>query len=78
MSKFIYAHAGDSDWKVALGSCRGQVRPQLQDARKPILFWCYLTDLGAAPLSGFLAGGEIARIHLYGYTGVLTVFAGDA
>jgi hypothetical protein len=26
----------------------------------------------------FLAGGEIARHHLYGYTGVLTVFtAGD-
>jgi hypothetical protein len=49
MSKFIYAHAGDSDWKVALGSCRGQVRPQLQDARKPILFRCYLTDLGRRP-----------------------------
>jgi len=23
---------------------------------------------------GFFAGGEIARNHLYGYTGVLTVF----
>jgi hypothetical protein len=23
---------------------------------------------------GFFAGGEIARSHLYGYTGVLTVF----
>jgi hypothetical protein len=23
---------------------------------------------------GFFAGGEIARDHLYGYTGVLTVF----
>ena len=49
MSKFIYAHAGDSDWKVALGSCRGQVRHQMQDARKPTLGWCYLTDLGAPP-----------------------------
>ena len=49
MSKFIYAHAGDADWKVALGSCRGQVRHQLQDARKPTLGWCYLTDLGRAP-----------------------------
>ena len=49
MSKFIYAHAGDSDWKVALGSCRGQVRHQMQDARKPTLGWCYLTDLGARP-----------------------------
>ncbi len=26
------------------------------------------------PLVGFFAGGEIARRHLYGYTGVLTVF----
>ena len=24
MSKFIYAHAGNSNWKVALGSCRGR------------------------------------------------------
>ncbi|MBI3369677.1 MAG: FIST C-terminal domain-containing protein [Burkholderiales bacterium] len=28
------------------------------------------------PLIGFFAAGEIARHHLYGYTGVLTVFAG--
>lgn len=36
--------------------------------------------LGDVPLVGFFAGGEIARHHLYGYTGVLTVFtsAGDA
>ena len=31
--------------------------------------------LGEVPLAGFFAGGEIARHHLYGYTGVLTVFA---
>lgn len=31
--------------------------------------------LGDVPLAGFFAGGEIARHHLYGYTGVLTVFA---
>ncbi|MFG1192543.1 FIST signal transduction protein [Xanthobacter flavus] len=30
--------------------------------------------LGPIPLVGFFAGGEIARHHLYGYTGVLTVF----
>ncbi|WP_354685259.1 FIST N-terminal domain-containing protein [Cupriavidus necator] len=30
--------------------------------------------LGDLPLAGFFAGGEIARDHLYGYTGVLTVF----
>ncbi|MEP6964947.1 MAG: FIST N-terminal domain-containing protein [Polaromonas sp.] len=31
--------------------------------------------LGDVPLVGFFAAGEIARNHLYGYTGVLTVFA---
>jgi small ligand-binding sensory domain FIST len=30
--------------------------------------------LGDVPLVGFFAGGEIAKHHLYGYTGVLTVF----
>ena len=34
--------------------------------------------LGDVPLTGFFAGGEIARHHVYGYTGVLTVFTGDA
>ena len=33
--------------------------------------------LGDVPLVGFFAGGEIARHHLYGYTGVLTVFMAD-
>jgi small ligand-binding sensory domain FIST len=32
--------------------------------------------LGDVPLAGFFAAGEIARHHLYGYTGVLTVFTG--
>ena len=31
--------------------------------------------LGDVPLVGFFAAGEIAYQHLYGYTGVLTVFA---
>jgi small ligand-binding sensory domain FIST len=31
--------------------------------------------LGEVPLVGFFAGGEIARHHIYGYTGVLTVFS---
>lgn len=31
-------------------------------------------SLGDVPLVGFFASGEIARHHLYGYTGVLTVF----
>ena len=30
--------------------------------------------LGDVPLVGFFAGGEVAYDHLYGYTGVLTVF----
>ena len=30
--------------------------------------------LGDVPLVGFFAAGEIARHHLYGYTGVLTLF----
>ena len=34
--------------------------------------------LGDVPLVGFFAGGEIARNHLYGYTGVLTVFTSAA
>ena len=34
--------------------------------------------LGDVPLVGFFAGGEIARDHVYGYTGVLTVFTGPA
>lgn len=34
--------------------------------------------LGDVPLVGCFAGGEIARHHLYGYTGVLTVFTGAA
>ncbi len=33
--------------------------------------------LGDVPLVGFYAAGEIARHHLYGYTGVLTVFVSD-
>ncbi len=34
--------------------------------------------LGDVPLVGFFAGGEIARHHLYGYTGVLTVITAPA
>jgi small ligand-binding sensory domain FIST len=34
--------------------------------------------LGDVPLAGFFAAGEIARHHVYGYTGVLTVFTQQA
>lgn len=40
----------------------------------------HLAGIGArgdVPLVGFFAAGEIARHHLYGYTGVLTVFTAD-
>ncbi len=33
--------------------------------------------LGDVPLVGFFAAGEIGRSHVYGYTGVLTVFTTD-
>ncbi len=33
--------------------------------------------LGDVPLAGFFAGGEIARHHLYSYTGVLTIFTAE-
>src|SRR4051794_22529646 len=33
--------------------------------------------LGDVPLVGFFAAGEIAPHHLYGYTGVLTVFTSN-
>ncbi|OAN50255.1 hypothetical protein A6A04_02305 [Paramagnetospirillum marisnigri] len=35
-------------------------------------------ELGDFPLIGFFANGEINRDRLYGFTGVLTVLAGDA
>jgi small ligand-binding sensory domain FIST len=44
----------------------GQPSAELQIVRRA---------LGDVPLVGFFAGGEIARHQLYGYTGVLTVFA---
>src|SRR3989442_1560524 len=37
-----------------------------------------ITPAGDVPLVGFFAGGEIARHHVYGYTGVLTVFTTPA
>ena len=56
-------------------SCSGRAGPhfgapsaEMQIVRKA---------LGDVPLVGFFAAGEIARHHLYGYTGVLTVFVGE-
>ncbi len=53
-------------------SCSGRGGPHFggRDAELQTL----RSVLGDVPLAGFFAGGEIARDHLYGYTGVLTVF----
>ena len=66
----------DSD-RVALGavyvSCSGRGGPHFG---RPAAELELIRDvLGDVPLAGFFAGGEIAHSRLYGYTGVLTVFA---
>jgi len=57
-------------------SCSGRGGPHF--GQRHAEFQMVHEALGPAPLIGFFAGGEIARHHLYGYTGVLTVFAGAA
>jgi small ligand-binding sensory domain FIST len=57
-------------------SCSGRGGPHLGERHAE--FSMVREALGAATLIGFFAGGENARHHLYGYTGVLTVFAGAA
>lgn len=57
-------------------SCSGRGGPHF--GQRHAEFEMVHEALGKAPLIGFFAGGEIARHHLYGYTGVLTVFAGAA
>lgn len=75
MSKFIYAHAGNADWQIALGSCWGQVRYQLQDAPKPNLGWCYLTDHYTKAAGNIL---EALKEHMPGVHWVGTVGVGVA
>lgn len=53
-------------------SCSGRGGPHFGTPHAE--FRALNTALGDVPLAGFFAGGEIARDHLYGYTGVLTVF----
>jgi len=57
-------------------SCSGRGGPHF--GRPHAEFEMVSEALGDVPLIGFFAGGEIARHHLYGYTGVLTVFAASA
>lgn len=56
-------------------SCSGRGGPHFGGASAELQI--VRRALGDVPLVGFFAGGEIARHHLYGYTGVLTVFTGS-
>jgi small ligand-binding sensory domain FIST len=55
-------------------SCSGRGGPHFGGASAELKIVQHA--LGDVPLVGFFAAGEIARHHLYGYTGVLTVFTG--
>jgi small ligand-binding sensory domain FIST len=55
-------------------SCSGRGGPHFGGASAELRIIQHA--LGDVPLVGFFAAGEIARHHLYGYTGVLTVFRG--
>ncbi len=55
-------------------SCSGRGGPHFGGASAELQI--VRRALGDVPLVGFFAGGEIARNHLYGYTGILTVFTG--
>jgi small ligand-binding sensory domain FIST len=58
-------------------SCAGRGGPHFAgDAASSAELRIVQQALGEVPLVGFFAGGEIARHHLYGYTGVLTCFVG--
>ena len=67
---------GDGDARRVLGaiyvSCNGRGGPHFGAPSAELKI--VQRALGDVPLAGFFAAGEIARRHLYGYTGVLTVF----
>lgn len=73
MSKFIYAHAGDADWKSALASCLEQIERRLADAPAPNLGWCYLTDYFTQAANDILSA---LRARLPGVRWVGTVGVG--
>jgi small ligand-binding sensory domain FIST len=72
MSKFIYAHASDADWKIALASCREQIGRRLQDGPPPTLGWCYITDHYTQAADGILAALRefTPGVHWVGTVGV--------
>jgi small ligand-binding sensory domain FIST len=53
-------------------SCAGRGGPHFGAAHAELAV--VRRALGDVPLVGFFAAGEVGRHHLYGYTGVLTVF----
>jgi small ligand-binding sensory domain FIST len=59
-------------------SCSGRGGPHFGGPSAELKIVQHALSAGGAevPLVGFFAAGEIARHHLYGYTGVLTVFTG--
>jgi small ligand-binding sensory domain FIST len=67
---------GDEPGRQILGavyiSCNGRGGPHFGGPSAELQIVRHA--LGEVPLVGFFANGEIARHHLYGYTGVLTVF----
>ncbi len=70
------AHAGEGEPRRIAGaiyiSCNGRGGPHFGAASAELKIVQHA--LGDVPLVGFFAAGEIARHHLYGYTGVLTAF----
>lgn len=67
-------HPGSTPLGAVYVSCAGRGGPHFGAPNAELEIIAHA--LGDIPLVGFFASGEIARHHLYGYTGVLTVFGG--
>ena len=70
------AHSGGRICGAIYVSCSGRGGPHFGGPSAELQIVRHA--LGDVPLAGFFAGGEIAHHHLYGYTGVLTVFVEPA
>lgn len=70
------ANAADRVAGAVYISCAGRGGPHFGAASAELQIVQH--GLGDVPLVGFFAGGEIGHRHLYGYTGVLTVFTAGA
>jgi len=67
-------HPGSTPAGAVYISCAGRGGPHFGAPNAEMEIIAHA--LGDIPLVGIFAGGEIARHHVYGYTGVLTVFGG--